>query len=225
MPETEGSTFAALRHAMTQLIAAHTRICSEQILKERLADDVMAAMGKVPRHQFVPVELQPYAYEDTPLPIGCGKTISQPFMVALMTDLLEITKQDKVLEVGTGLGYQAAILAELADQVFTIEIHEELAREAQQRLRQAGVKNIQFRIGDGSRGWPEHAPYDNIMVTAAPERLPSALLEQLKPGGKMVIPVGQAEEQKLTLVSMQADGRVETRELLPVLFSPLTISH
>ena len=225
MPETEGSTFAALRHVMTELIAAHTRMCSEDIQKERLADDVMAAMGKVPRHQFVPVELQPYAYQDVPLPIGCGKTISQPFMVALMTDLLEITKQDKVLEVGTGLGYQAAILAELADQVFTIEIHEELACEAQQRLRQTGVNNIQFRIGDGARGWPEHAPYDKIMVTAAPERLPSALLEQLKPSGKMVIPIGQADEQKLTLVSMHTDGRVRTQELLPVLFSSLTISH
>jgi protein-L-isoaspartate(D-aspartate) O-methyltransferase len=146
-------------------------------------------------------------------------------MVALMTDLLEITKQDMVLEVGTGLGYQTAILAELADQVFTIEIHEELAHEAQQRLCQAGVNNIRLRIGDGSRGWPEYAPYDKIMVTAAPERLPSALLEQLKPGGKMVIPVGQADEQKLTLVSMHTDGRVRTQELLPVLFSPLTISH
>jgi len=225
MPEAEGPTFAALRLAMTELIAAHTRMVSEHIQKERLADDVMAAMGKVPRHQFVPVELQSYAYEDTPLPIGCGKTISQPFMVALMTDLLEIAKQDRVLEVGTGLGYQAAILAELADQVFTIEIHEELAREAQQRLRQAGVNNIQFRVGDGSRGWPENAPYDKIMVTAAPERIPPALLEQLKPGGKMVIPVGRGEEQKLTLVSMHPDGRVQTLELLPVLFSPLTISH
>jgi protein-L-isoaspartate(D-aspartate) O-methyltransferase len=185
----------------------------------------MAAMSTVPRHEFVPSELQEVAYENMPLPIGYGKTISQPFMVALMTDLLEISEDDNVLEVGTGLGYQAAILAELASKVFTIEIIEELATEAKKRSRKVGYENIEFRVGDGSRGWAEHAPYDKIIVTAAPELIPTALLEQLRVGGRMVIPAGTEEMQQLLLVIKDQAGKVTTREIIPVLFSTLIVSH
>ncbi|MFQ5974129.1 MAG: protein-L-isoaspartate O-methyltransferase, partial [Alphaproteobacteria bacterium] len=152
-------------------------------------------------------------------------TISQPFIVALMTDLLELTEHDAVLEVGTGLGYQAAILAELADQVFTVEILEELAREGEQRLRGAGYNNIHVRIGDGSNGWPEHAPYDKVIVTAAPELIPPALINQLKPGGRMVVPAGLEDQQQLLVVSKDETGRVSTKEVIPVLFSRLITSH
>jgi protein-L-isoaspartate(D-aspartate) O-methyltransferase len=207
------------------IIAVHASLCLEQIGKDRLGDRVMEAMARVPRHQFVPVELQDWAYEDLPLPIGCGKTISQPFMVALMTDLLAIEEHDKVLEIGTGLGYQAAILAELAEHVFSVEIVEELAREGERRLRAIGCDKVQLRVGDGSRGWPEHAPFDKIIVTAAPEVIPQRLLHQLKPGGKMVLPAGPEEEQKLFIVEKGNDSRLRTRELIAVRFSPLITSH
>ena len=150
----------------------------------------MAAMGRVPRHRFVPAPLAPVAYHDMPLPIGFDKTISQPFIVAVMTDLLDPRPHEVVLEVGTGLGYQAAVLAELAGRVWSVEIVEELATEAEARLRRLGYANVGIRIGDGSRGWAEHAPFDKIMVTAAAELTPPALIEQLKPGGRMVLPVG-----------------------------------
>lgn len=182
-------------------------------------------MARVPRHQFVPSMVQELAYEDMPLPIGCGKSISQPFMVALMADLLELDEDDRVLEVGTGLGYQAAVLAELCDEVFSVEIISELAAEAERRLRAAGYGKVQLRVGDGSRGWPEHAPYDKIIVTAAPERIPSALVEQLKPGGRMVIPAGVEGVQQLSVVEKAKNGRVRTKELIPVLFSVLISSH
>jgi protein-L-isoaspartate(D-aspartate) O-methyltransferase len=207
------------------IIAVHASLCIEQIGKDRLGDRVMEAMARVPRHQFVPAELQDWAYEDLPLPIGCGKTISQPFMVALMTDLLAIEEHDKVLEIGTGLGYQAAILAELAEHVFSVEIVEELAREGERRLRAIGCNKVQLRVGDGSRGWPEHAPFDKIIITAAPEVIPQRLLQQLKPGGKMVLPAGPEEEQKLVIVEKGNDSRLTTRELIAVRFSPLITSH
>jgi protein-L-isoaspartate(D-aspartate) O-methyltransferase len=210
---------------MVMIIARYAGLCVEEIGKDRLADRVMEAMARVPRHRFVPVELQEWAYEDTPLPIGCGKTISQPFIVALMTDQLAIEEHDKVLEIGTGLGYQTAVLAELAEQVFSIEIIEELAREGELRLRAVGCDNVQLRIGDGSRGWAEHAPFDKIIVTAAPELLSQRLLEQLKPGGKMVLPVGVEDEQKLVVVAKGDDHQVQTRELIAVRFSPLITSH
>jgi protein-L-isoaspartate(D-aspartate) O-methyltransferase len=210
---------------MVMIIAGYASFCVEEIGKDRLADRVMEAMARVPRHQFVPVDLQEWAYDDTPLPIGCGKTISQPFMVALMTDLLAIEEHDRVLEIGTGLGYQTAILAELAEQVFSVEIIEELAREGELRLRATGCDNVQLRIGDGSRGWAEHAPFDKIMVTAAPELLSQRLLEQLKPGGKMVLPVGVEDKQKLVVVEKGGDHQVRTRELISVWFSPLITSH
>ena len=225
MSDADEQSFAKYRQAMVTLIALHASLCPDQIGKDRLADRVMEAMASVPRHHFVPAEFQQWAYEDMPLPIGCGKTISQPFMVALMTDLLAIEEHDKVLEVGTGLGYQAAILAELAEQVFSVELIEELAKEGERRLRAAGYDNVQLRLGDGYRGWTEHAPFDKIIVTAAPELIPQGLLEQLKPGGRMVLPVGVEDEQKLVLVEKGKNRQVRTRELIAVRFSQLITSH
>jgi protein-L-isoaspartate(D-aspartate) O-methyltransferase len=169
----------------------------------------------------VPLELQPYAYADTPLPIGFGKTISQPFIVALMTDLLDLAPTDRVLEIGTGMGYQSALLARLARRVYSMELIEELAQQAGQRLARQGHHNVEIRIGNGCRGWPERAPFDKLIVTAAPEMIPPALLYQLKPGGKMVIPAGLQDAQQLILVDKDADGLVSTREILPVQFSAL----
>ncbi len=225
MPGADDPDFDAQRESMVELIEAYARFSADQIDRTRLDGRVMTAMARVPRHAFVPVELQPLAYADSPLPIGCGKTISQPFMVALMADLLEIAEEDSVLEVGTGLGYQAAVLAELADQVHTVEILEELAIEGQRRLLGAGYDNVAFRIGDGGQGWPDHAPYDKVIVTAATELIPPALLGQLKAGGTMVIPCGAADEQQLTLVEKDESGRVSNREILPVLFAPLIVAH
>ena len=211
--------FAALRANMVREILAHARLAREQIGKDSLAPSVIEALGRVPRHDFVPVELRQYAYVDSPLPIGYGKTISQPFIVALMTDMLEVGREDKVLEIGSGLGYQAAVLAELARQVFTVEIVEELAQEARTRLARLGYKNVEFKRGDGYYGWPEHGPFERIIVTASPELVPAPLLSQLKAGGRMVIPAGIAEAQQLTLVSKDANGRLAMREILPVRFS------
>ncbi len=225
MPGADDPDFDAQRESMVELIEAYTRFSADQIDRTRLDGRVMTAMARVPRHAFVPVELQPLAYADSPLPIGCGKTVSQPFMVALMADLLEITEEDSVLEVGTGLGYQAAVLAELAGQVYTVEILEELAIEGQRRLLGAGYDNVAFRIGDGGQGWPDHALYDKVIVTAATELIPPALLGQLKAGGTMVIPCGVADEQQLTLVEKDESGRVSTKEIAPVRFAPLIYSH
>jgi protein-L-isoaspartate(D-aspartate) O-methyltransferase len=223
--DTDEQDIVKRRQAMVMIIAGYASMCLEQIGKDRLGDRLMAAMASVPRHQFVPDELQELAYEDLPLPIGCGKTISQPFMVALMTDLLAIEEHDKVLEIGTGLGYQTAILAELAEKVFSVEIIEELAREGERRLRATGYDNVQLRIGDGSRGWAEHAPFDKIIMTAAPTLIPQRLLEQLKPGGRMVLPAGLEDEQKLVVVEKETERRARTRELIAVRFSPLITSH
>ena len=225
MPESDESEFTTLRQSMVELIEIYVHLSKDRIDRDRLDDRVMAAMVQVPRHEFVPVELQHVAYANSPLPIGCGKTISQPFMVALMADLLEFEDDDTVLEVGTGLGYQAAVVAELASQVYTVEIIEELAREGQKRLQAAGYENIHFRIGDGAQGWPDHAPYDKVIVTAAPELIPPALLQQLKPGGRMVIPAGIHEQQLLLLVEKDEGGRTTTREVIPVAFSRLITSH
>src|SRR5438876_2803028 len=210
---------------MVMIIARYASLCVEEIGKDRLADRVMEAMARVPRHQFVPIELQELAYADTPLPIGYEKTISQPFMVALMTDLLAVEEHDKVLEIGTGFGYQTAVLGELAEQVFSVEIIEELAREGERRLRATACNNVQLRIGDGSFGWQEHAPFDKIIMTAAPKRIPQRLIEQLKTGGRMVLPAGQEDEQKLVVVEKGDDRQVRTRELIEVRCSPLITSH
>lgn len=213
--------FAALRQRMLAEIAAKTIYVSAQLGKAALDRRVMDALAEVPRHEFVPLELQPYAYADTPLPIGFGKTISQPFIVALMTDLLDLAPTDRVLEIGTGMGYQSALLARLARRVYSMELIEELAQQAAQRLARQGHRNVEIRIGNGCRGWPERAPFDKLIVTAAPEMIPPALLYQLKPGGKMVIPAGLQDAQQLILVDKDADGLVSTREILPVQFSAL----
>jgi protein-L-isoaspartate(D-aspartate) O-methyltransferase len=212
---------AALRQHMVLEIAAQTVLAGERIGKYNLDARVMEIMGKVPRHEFVPVELQPYAYLNRPLPIGFDKTISQPFIVALMTDMLEIRKEDVVLEIGTGLGYQAAVLAELAHKVYSVEIIEALAQQAVKRLGRAGYTNVEVKVADGSHGLPEHAPFDKVMVTAAPDLIPPALINQLKPGGRMMIPAGLSENQQLILVQKSANGRLSTREILPVRFSQL----
>jgi protein-L-isoaspartate(D-aspartate) O-methyltransferase len=213
--------FLELREGMVAEITAKTIFTCAQLGKAALGARVMQAMGKVPRHEFVPLEIRPYAYADTPLPIGFDKTISQPFIVAVMTDLLDLHPTDTVLEIGTGLGYQAAVLAELAQHVYSIEIIEELAAQARQRLTRQGHTNVSLRLGNGCLGWPEHAPFDKIIVTAAPELIPPTLIYQLKTGGKMVIPAGMPEAQQLILVEKDAEGMVSTKEIFPVQFSLL----
>jgi len=186
-----------------------------------IEDSVMTVMGQVPRHQFVPDSQRKNAYQNRPLPIGYSQTISQPYIVALMTDLLGLEPDQTVLEIGTGSGYQAAILAELVARVFTIEIIPELGREAGQRFQRLGYDNIEPRVGDGYYGWSEHGPFDAIIVTAAASHIPPPLVQQLKPGGRMIIPVGgQFMVQQLTLVEKLADGAVLTRQILPVRFVP-----
>jgi protein-L-isoaspartate(D-aspartate) O-methyltransferase len=213
--------FEILRQHMLVEISAGVFHVSDVLGKAALDERVMAVMGSVPRHEFVPVELQLYAYANIPLPIGFEKTISQPFIVALMTDLLDLNADDTVLEIGTGLGYQAAILAQLVRKVYSIEIIEELGRQARQRLRRQGCTNIEIKIGNGYHGWSEHAPFDKVIVTAAPDLIPPPLLHQLKPGGKMVIPAGLPDAQQLVLVEKGSDGRVTTKEILQVRFSQL----
>lgn len=213
------------RKEMLEDIALHTQRVSEQIRKEVLSESVMEAMATVPRHKFVLDEMRMFAYLDEPLPIGYGKTISQPFMVALMTDLLQVQPDDRVLDVGTGLGYQAAILATLAKHVYSVDIIDELAKQAAERLEQLGYQNVDVRTGDGRKGWASEAPFDKVLVAAAPELIPPALLEQLKPGGRMVIPSGLPGSQQLMLVEKNAQSAINTEEILPVLFSPLTLLH
>ena len=213
--------FSELRQRMLAEIAAKTIFACAQLGKAALDPRVMDAMGKVPRHEFVLLELRPYAYADTPLPIGFDKTISQPFIVAVMTDLLDVQPTDTVLEIGTGLGYQSAILAELAQRVFSIELIEELAEQARHRLARQGHANVEIKIGNGCRGWPEHAPFDKVIVTAAPELIPRSLIYQLKPGGKMVIPAGLPDSQQLILLDKDANGTVSTKEIFAVRFSLL----
>lgn len=215
------ASFTTLHRHMLAEIAAETIYVSARIGKAALGERVMEAMARVPRHDFVPVELQPYAYANTPLPIGFDKTISQPFIVALMTDLLDLRATDTILEIGTGLGYQAAILAQLAAKVYSVEIIEELAAQAKQRLARLGYANIELKIGNGYFGWPEHSPFDKLIVTAAPDLIPPPLLQQLKPDGRMVIPTGLPEAQQLILVSKDRDGRLAIKEILPVRFSRL----
>nr|ALV86690.1 protein-L-isoaspartate O-methyltransferase [uncultured bacterium 51] len=215
------SDFAALRQTMVAEIAAHTIFLTGRLGKAALGRRAIEAMAKVPRHAFVRLELQAVAYADTPLPSGYGKTISQPFIVALMTDLLDLQPTDIVLEIGTGLGYQAAVLAELALRVYSVELIEELADDARHRLARQGYGNVEVRTGDGRAGWPEHAPFDKIIVTAAPDLVPPSLIYQLKPGGKMVVPAGLPDEQQLLLLEKGSDGALSTREILPVRFSLL----
>jgi len=189
----------------------------------QLDSRVMAAMAAVKRQEFVPADLEYRAYDNGPLPIGHGQTISQPYIVALMTDLLNPKATDTVLEVGAGSGYQAAILAKVVTQVYTVEIVAPLAAEAAKRLQRLGYANVEVRCGDGYAGWPEHAPFDGILVAAAAPHIPQPLLDQLKPGGRLVIPVGQAyASQELLVLEKEADGRISRQSVLPVAFVPLT---
>ena len=213
--------FSELRQRMVAEIAAKTIFACAQLGKAALDARVMDAMLRVPRHEFVLLELRPYAYVDSPLPIGFDKTISQPFIVAVMTDLLDVQPTDTVLEIGTGLGYQSAILSGLAKRVFSIELIEELAAQARHRLARQGHANVEVRSGNGCRGWPEHAPFDKMIVTAPPELIPSSLIYQLKPGGKMVIPAGLPDAQQLILVDKDASGSISTRDIFAVRFSLL----
>ncbi len=219
-PMTE-EHLAVLRRHMVEVVAIHADLMEEELGKAALDGRVLEAMLRVPRHLFVPAPLAALAYQDTPLPIGFDKTISQPFMCALMTDLLAPGPHETVLEVGTGLGYQTAVLAELAGRVWSVEIVEELAAGAEARLQRLGYTEVGIRVGDGSRGWAEHAPFDKVLVAAGAERVPPALLEQLKPGGRLVLPLGPAEGQRLTVIDKDVDGRARVREVIPVLFSRL----
>ena len=206
-----------------------TQIDAEGITDGRIGvknRSVLEAMRRVLRHEFVPDRYKSQAYTDMPLPIGYDQTISQPYIVAYMTELLDPKKEHKVLEVGTGSGYQAAVLAELVDQVYTIEIIKELGESAEKRLKRLGYKNVTVKIGDGYFGWEEHAPYDAIIVTAAPDHIPPLLIHQLKPGGKLCIPVGgRFQIQNLTLVQKTESGSIMTRQVMPVVFVPLTGDH
>jgi len=221
-----GEGFDELRQLMVTEVLADADATSSYSGSSALSHDVIAAMRKVERHRFVPAALAAVAYINRPLPVGYGQTISQPFIVALMTDLMKVKNSDKVLEIGTGSGYQAAILAKIAESVYSIEIIEPLGKEAGERLKSLGYRNVETRVGDGYYGWPEAAPFDAIIVTAAASHVPPPLIKQLKPGGRMVIPLGtQFMTQYLMLVEKQYDGSVTTRQILPVRFVPLTGGH
>jgi len=194
--------------------------------KSKLDDKVMRVIEEIEREKFISEELRALAYENHPLTIGYGQTISQPYIVALMTDMIQLQPDSIVLEIGTGSGYQAAVLASLAKQVYSLEIIEALANQARSRLRELDYKNIEIRSGDGYHGWAEHAPFDAIIVTAASEQIPPPLVEQLKPGGKLIIPVGQQyQTQQLIIVEKNLDGITNTKQILPVSFVPLTGDH
>jgi len=213
IPLIAADPYAAKREAMVR----------DQLQDRDIRDaKVLSAMRTVPRHEFVPDTVRAMAYEDHPLPIGNGQTISQPYIVALMTQLLEVSKTHRVLEIGTGSGYQAAVLSQLAGDVYSVEIVPDLARESQAALKRLGYGSVRVRHGNGYLGWPEHAPFDRIIVTAAPPELPQALLDQLKPGGRLVAPVGRGVfDQQLRLWQKDASGKVRSRDVIPVRFVPM----
>jgi protein-L-isoaspartate(D-aspartate) O-methyltransferase len=199
------------------------RMVREQIERQGVKDaKVLAAMRKVPRHEFLPPELRSRAYDDRPLPIAEGQTISQPYIVAFMTEQLDLEPGERVLEIGTGSGYQAAVLAELVKDVYSIEIVEPLARQAAETLKRLGYERVHTRIGDGYLGWPEAAPFQGIIVTCAPNAVPKPLVEQLAEGGRMVIPVGEAGDVQELVVLRKVDGKLVTKKSLPVRFVPMT---
>lgn len=218
-----GLTTAVAADAAADRFAEQRRnMVEEQIRLRGVADPaVLAAMEKVPRHLFVPPPQRPAAYADAPLPIGHGQTISQPYIVARMTELLGVRRGDKVLEIGTGSGYQAAVLAEMGVRVYTIEIVEPLGKEAREILTRLGYRNVEARVGDGYKGWPGEAPFDAIIVTAAPPTIPQPLLEQVKVGGRIVLPVGEVW-QDLEVLTRRRDGTFERQKVLPVRFVPMT---
>jgi protein-L-isoaspartate(D-aspartate) O-methyltransferase len=218
----DGDDYERLRAELVDEVRAYAGYAGD----EPFSDEVLAVLGRVERHRFVPPDQARYAYENRPLRIGHGQTISQPYIVALMTDLLEPAADDVVLEVGTGSGYQAAVAAELVDHVYSIEIIEALATSAEERLQRVGYNNVTTKLGDGYYGWEEHAPFDAIIVTAAASHVPPPLIEQLKPGGRMVIPVGaQFMTQLLLLLEKGEDGEIVTRQIGAVRFVPLTGEH
>ena len=214
---------ALFRRHMVEIIDMHFDLAGEEIGKEELDPQLRRALMDVPRHLFVPESLMLMSYQDTPLPIGFDKTVSQPFIGALMIDLLSIEPGSRVLEVGTGLGYQAAVMSEMGAEVFSVEVVEEFAEAAKSRFAVLGY-NVETRIGDGSRGWPEHSPFDRILVTAAAAEVPAALVEQLGPGGRLVIPIGGQDVQQLSVVEKSAAGEASTREVMPVRFTQLEIA-
>lgn len=235
--QAEQRDWGKMRNRMIEAIKRDMQETSRFTGKDKLSSEVLEAVSRVERHLFIPEEYLDEAYDNHPLPIGKGQTISQPFIVALMTELLDVRKSAgekiagetvtgekiKLLELGTGSGYQAAILAELADEVFTIEVVEELASQASRRLKNLGYTNVSVKFGDGTLGWPEAALFDGIMVTAAGVEIPDALIDQLKPGANMVMPVGgQYDVQYLMVITRQKDGSTVSRRTLPVRFVPIT---
>lgn len=221
---TETDTLEWHRPRFKEREDERNQLVEEAITAHGIKDSAtIEAIRNVPRHLFVPEKQQKYAYENVPLPIGYGQTISQPFVVAYMTQALNLEAGEKVLEIGTGSGYQAAVLSELTPYVFTIEIVEELAKRTRTLLKQLGYKTIKTKIGDGYKGWKKHAPFDAIILTAAAEQIPEPLVQQLKPGGIMIMPVGrQNETQALVQITKNKEGDIETRQLLPVRFVPMT---
>ena len=225
-PAGEEDLYTQQRMELMRIIEQDVRETSVYLDRQTLDPRVMKALAGIPRHQFVPDAQRRYAYRNRPLPIGHGQTISQPYIVAIMTDLLKLSPEDRVLEVGTGSGYQAAVLAELAKQVYSIEIIEPLGKRAADLLNKLGYGNIESRIGDGYYGWEAHAPFDAIIVTAAADHIPPPLIKQLKPGGRMMIPVGSRfMTQQLVVVEKDSNNNVTTRLILPVRFVPLTGAH
>lgn len=223
VPACSQPEFLDLRLQMVTEIEQNVRDTSEFIGREALDDTVIAAMAKVPRHEFVPIPQRHLSYLNQPLPIGNGQTISQPYIVALMSDLVNVDGSSIVLEIGTGSGYQAAILAEIVEHVYTIEIIESLGRQARDTLDRLGYENVTVEIGDGYRGMPEFGPFDAIIVTAAPDHAPEPLIQQLRPGGRLVIPVGTAGAvQSLQVLRKDTAGRVSRTDTIPVRFVPFT---
>ncbi|HUG46752.1 MAG TPA: protein-L-isoaspartate(D-aspartate) O-methyltransferase [Sphingomicrobium sp.] len=211
---------ALFRRHMVEIIDMHYDLAEEEIGKLSPDPQLRRALMDVPRHLFVPESMMLMSYQDTPLPIGFDKTVSQPFIGALMIDLLGIEPGNRVLEIGTGLGYQAAVMSEMGAELFSVEVVEEFAQAAKSRFAVLGY-NVEVRIGDGSRGWEEHQPFDRILVTAASAQPPPALVEQLEPGGRMVIPLGSEDVQQLSIVEKDASGAAATRTVMPVRFTRL----
>ena len=220
-PMTEDH-LAVLRRHMVEMIDIHYDLAAEEIGSSSIGKGLHEALLKVPRHAFVPAQLAIVAYQDTPLPLGFGKTVSQPFIGALMIDLLDIQHGERVLEIGTGLGYQAAVLAELGAMVWSVEVVEEFAQEARVRLMTQNYGGVSIRVGDGTRGWADHAPFDKILVTAATRELPVALIDQLAPEGRMVAPIGEKDDvQQLSRIVKSAEGKLDLHAVMPVRFTQL----
>ena len=224
MATHEEISIEKLRQAMLVTISAHAVETGDLTGRPVIGEPVLEAMSEVPRHEFMPEDVQPLAYEDCPLPIGHNKTISQPFIVALMIDLLDIDQDDRVLEIGTGLGYQAAVLSRLASEVYSVDIIPGLSDGAEHVINKLGYNNVQLRTANGAFGWKDKAPFDKIIVAAAANEVPDALIEQLVPGGRLIIPVGPGDSQNLTLVQ-KGESSVHKDDILPVRFSRLETAH